>query len=578
MNEVAKKYNVSCATVTYVMKRCLESDTNAPPSLTKGLIPNTYLNQQPRQKELSEFDDNIGARGSFKLLIADVEGLKDHLDLLLKNHINKVSYGENLTPKSFHKYFLSYLKSRSWPQYKYPFNTSSKGSETLRKYFYLRIRELKLKTPKVHDCDMPVIDIAPFYDLELDAQMTDVETSLCIEHRGQVIPLRVSRVTLYLLRDKASTCNVAHHISFSKHPNRFDLLRLLTNVHKKWQPMELTTPGLEYPTGNYMPSQLDDIFLSIGLGNIKLDNALAHWAHLIQEYLCVDLNCMMNWGHPGSPKERNFVEHAFALLNEYIHRFNSTTGSHSQDPKKEPRKNKKKVPVLTLRALKEVISILIATDNVTPKKHLGSKSPIEFLEGSLMKHPLWIHNDSINKNKDPFIFSEKVFVRCDEKNNQSPHVYFLTLKYKGPCIIRPELINQQIIATYDSRDVRKIKVSTLTGEPLGVLNAAKSWQLCPLDLDTLKDINKLTKEKRLNMKDPVAGYFQYLLEHKDLPSVALKLFKLSEIMEIEESEVQKIEDPLTEVQTQLFESPDEDIDIPEWTPEMMYADESDGDE
>ncbi len=236
LTATAKKYNVSISKVHYLMDRTLGSKSvNDAPALAKGLLPNVFINKNLRTKKLSKHDDEIGARGSFEYILFTVDGLFDYLDELLINHIKRVAHSEILTPKSFQKCFLKFLKLRNWSEFKYPFNTDSKAYESCRKYFHNRIKELKMPKPKLNRIiNSPLVPVKAYQEVQLDAQMLDVKASLSFTFRGREIQTSVSRITLYLARDKATGCILSYHLSYTKHPNRYDVIKLLSNIHTKW--------------------------------------------------------------------------------------------------------------------------------------------------------------------------------------------------------------------------------------------------------------------------------------------------------------------------------------------------------
>lgn len=585
LTATAKKYNVSISKVHYLMDRTLGSKSvNDAPALAKGLLPNVFINKRLRTKKLSKHDDEIGARGSFKYILFTVKGLFDYLDELLINHIKRVAHSEILTPKSFQKCFLKFLELRNWSEFKYPFNTDSKAYESCRKYFHNRINELKMPKPKLNRIiNSPLVPVKAYQEVQLDAQMLDVKASLSFRFRGREIQTSVSRITLYLARDKATGCILSYHLSYTKHPNRYDVIKLLSNIHTKWEPMDLTTPGLEYTPGACLPSYLGEIYQSVGLGKVMLDNAMAHLANIVREYLTEDLNVTMNLGLPATPKARNLIENAFDVLNYHVHRIQSTTGSHVRDPKKETKKNSKKPPVMSMQALEEIISVLITNENVTPKELLGSKTPLDAIKEDVQSYPLWIHYDQSYQNKNPFVSSKIVPVKTIEHENRTPHINFMKMRYKGAGLNNSKLIGKKIIVSIDSRDIRSLKASTIDGEYLGIIKCPMSWQLYPLSLTTKQHVQKLVKNKIIDSKDPLAGYFAYLFNNVHLPKISLELYKLVDHAKLVNKElIDAFSDDLEsdtscEIGQDLESNYFTTVEIPDWSIDLINDDYEAGD-
>ena len=82
------------------------------------------------------------------------------------------------------------------------------------------------------------------------------------------------------------------------------------------------------------------------------------------------------------------------------------------------------------------------------------------------------------------------------------------------------------------------------------------------------------------MKDPLSGYLEHLLENKHLPSQALELYRLFDQVKIA-GEASNSQDEISIVAEQKTavtgedtdEESDDDTDIPEWTPELIFKDE-----
>jgi transposase InsO family protein len=570
LTKTAKKYNVSVSFVHYLLERTLGSpDLKTPPALTQGLMSNVFLNNDSVKSKLCEHDE-VGFRGSFNYLLHHVEGLVDYLDKLLLGHINRKPNAEILKPSNFHKYFLSYLENRNWPDFRYPLNTASKAIESSRKYFHRRMRELKMsKAGPSKMIDTQPIKLKAYQEVEIDAQIMDVETTVYFSFKGRLIPMRVSRISLYLVRDKATGCYLAYHISYTKHPNRYDVLKLLTNIHKQWNPLELTTPGLSYSPGACLPSSLGKIYQSIGIGIFHLDNAMAHHANIVREFITETLNATMNLGLPGNPTSRSIIENAFNVVNGYVHRVQSTTGSHVKDPKKESKKNRKSEPVLTMQALEEFVSVLITHENVTAKEFLGSMTPLEALKYDVQNNPLWIHYDHSYMKKKPFIETKMVNVKCIEHENRSPHINFMRLRFKGGCLDNPELIGKKIVIETDSRDIRQLTAYTQEGQLLGHINCPMSWQEYPISVSIKQHINKLISKKIINGHDPLSGYFDYLLENMHLPKISLELYKLLNHASNQDSE--ESDNQSETIDSEISTQPEEpnQINIPEWSLDMI---------
>lgn len=527
LKNAAQEYGVSSSLVTQILNRSLSGEDSEPPPLTKALIPGARINFGNRKMALSDISKPCGARGSFSYLLKNIPNLKEILDTVIISSLKRERYSQNLTPKYFHKEFLRLLRDANWPITTYPFDQQHLGYESCRQYLKSRIAELTMPQPrKVREILSRKACTVPYQEIQIDSQILDVHTSMYIEFKGQMSPLRLSRLTLFLATDVATGCHLAYELCLTKDPTQVDLLNLLQNIHRKWQPLELKTPGLNYEPEACLPSALCNLNRIVSVGMIRLDNALCHMSHLVRSYICDELGATVNFGLPAQPKGRNMVEYAFKRLNEHIHRFPSTTGSNSLDPLKESKKNLIKPPVLTINSLNEILSVLITHHNVMPQEKFGGRTPIDIMKFCMDNQFIPLSYAHLEKRMDPFLRRKKVKVRWLIKDNRKPHIHFQGFRYTGNGIHNTELVNSEIVIEYDIRDIRRISAYSCLGDKLGTLSAPKSWQNYPLSLSTLRKIRGDTQRLRGLGVDPLAGYFEFLLANKDRPSQATELLRV----------------------------------------------------
>ena len=130
-------------------------------------------------------------------------------------------------------------------------------------------------------------------------------------------------------------------------------------------------------------------------------------SHLVKNYICNDLGATLNLGLPAHPKGRNVIEYAFKLLNEYTHRFASTTGSHPKDAIKETTKNSKLPQVITLHALEEILSVLMTSQNTTPQNRLNGLSPLHAIKQQMNSCPIRMNFNGVHNQSNPIYFRKR---------------------------------------------------------------------------------------------------------------------------------------------------------------------------
>ncbi|MFC3194301.1 hypothetical protein ACFODZ_08625 [Marinicella sediminis] len=528
ISDVSRDVNVTRQFISYLLNRCLAGLPYEEPSLTSGLIPQLKILGGERKTRLSVNNDS-GARGAFQYILKNHADIKVRLDAMIKAFVSDSVHGQNLSPAVVHKKFLELLIEKHWPSNQYPFDQQNLAVESCRKYFhkqsqcYLLAKARKraiipLNKPQQRYC---------FEEVEIDSQLMDINCNVVVDVDGVQSTLRVARLALLLAIDVESNCILAYHVCLSKEPNQYDLLSLLVKIHSEWKPRDICLPNTQYEPGACLPGAISNEMRRLGIGKLKLDNAMAHHAYSIIDYVCGELDSTLNYGLPANPKTRNSVEYAFNRLNKYLHRFKSTTGSNPKDPKKESLRHHKKPPMLNIKELEDFLSIIFTGHNIQPQNVLGGKNPLEVLHEHYQQYPLQLNYKAESHCRSPFERIEKVKVYGYKHERRTPVVQFSGMRYRGPGINDVQLYGEKVIILVNVKDIRTVKASTESGKYLGELFASKSWQKYPLSLKTYQKIKRVVKRQRLLTRDYQSGYFESLLNEKHVPNKALEIIRVA---------------------------------------------------
>jgi hypothetical protein len=504
---VAQRHGVSTARVNQLLNRCLGGPSGTEPALSHGLILNQRLTKSMRRSSLGTHTQKRGARCSFEFLLETVPNLKSHLVKLIGKSVRQHRRGQNLKPKALHSIFLAYLESQNWPRDAYPYTSASRGYESVRRFYAATVAELTLPKEQRREIQSRRFTSRAFAEIQIDEHTIDCKGAAAFILGGQLKHVRLARICALVARDVATGCYLAHTVALTQYPSADDILTLFDALTQPWQPMKLSAPGLSYGTDAPFPAALGEAYLRPAFGIIRMDNALAHLAHEVRRMVTETMQATINFGLPRVPKGRNLIEHAFARLNIDIHRFPSTTGSHTQDPVKEPLKNQKVAPYVSLRVLEEVISVLLAEFNIRPLANQGGVSPIEQVRYQMDHHLLPLRAPELGPRLAPFESVREVVVRR-AKTAHAQRINFEKVAYVGPGLLSPTLANQKVLIRFDRRDLRTLKVQTLEGLALGEVHAPKTWQRYPHSLATRKKINRLIREGHLSRRDPLGVIFQ----------------------------------------------------------------------
>jgi len=531
LSGVAKAANLSSGRVSQLLDRALGGERASKPALTKGLIQYRCINERKRKEPLSSFVKERGNACSFKSLLHQVPNLYETFDNMITAKIKDKPYGQRITPQAFHGEFKRVLAEANWPQDQYPYTTESLAYESVRRYLHQRTGEIEKERKQRRSKPLRNIGLVKTIHramraIQIDEHILDLTGRVHLQLNDELIPLRLGRANILVMLDVDTTCALGFHIAPTKSPNQQDMLTLFDNCLRPWEKPVLSTPYLEYAPGAMFPSALGDAF-PISFGTVQLDNAFCHKAHSVIDFVCEKYGATLSMGLPANPVVRELVESVFDYINkQFSHRVDSTTGSFPTDKIKESRKNQKKVPIISFQTLIEAISVILTEYNNTPKESLGNASPLKLFQHHNSTHFVRYIPDQLKREWQPLHGFKEVPLHWNRNENRLPHISFQYQRYQGPGLLAAANDTKKIRIEYDRRDIRTLHAFTLDGEDLGEVYAPKSWQRFPHTMSTRQWIHKHSKQYRLNMRDPLATYFHYLLENKDNPADALSLLRV----------------------------------------------------
>lgn len=567
LKEVASDIGVSPGKVSQLMNRCLRGPEDAPPALTKGLIPYQQVKIPGRTSPLATSAESTGHRCAFQYLLTNVPGLEDHLTKQIRLAARRSRRGQNLSPKALHAQFIAYLESQSWPRDAYPYTSLSRGYESVRRFLQRTKADVLMPGEPKRVIGPRSAPVRAFQEIQIDEAHIDCKGAAAVVLHNRMKPVRLGRISILLARDAGTGCYLAGTIALTVHPNAADILALLEQLIQPWQPLELTAPGLTYASETGFPSDLNETFCRPAFGIVRLDNALSHLSHQVRRMVCVHLGATCNFGLPKNPKARSLIEQAFRRLNVDIHRFPSTTGSHPADPLREPNKLQKEPPFVSLRALEEAVSVLLTEHNHRPLGNQGGITPMEQMEYQMANHLIPLRSGSLGPGLKPFERMKTATVRKGF-TAEAPRINFEGCQYEGSALNSAALIGEKVNIIFDIRDIRSLRVTTLDGTFLGTVNAPNTWQRFAHSVSMRKRINRMVKEGFFSRRDPLGGYFDYTMAHRHLPKEALTvvgLFSQNASERLRTSDQSNADAMVNHDTTELSDAL---ARLPDWNPQM----------
>jgi hypothetical protein len=248
----------------------------------------------------------------------------------------------------------------------------------------------------------------------------------------------------------------------------------------------------------------------------RCDNAKAHLAEHTLVRLTEVVGCWPDFGPPGEPNERPFVERFFSLLaGHFAHRLTGTTGSHPTDIHRalgDPNGNASLL--VRVDELEELVDVLMCDYNGDPHDGLGGRTPLEAMRFFLdrrnedLRTLARIHRDGVLLRD-----SRTVTIRGQPKFGVRPHINFTGARYSSDVLSRnAALIGKPLRLYFDMKDLRRVRAYFENGEELGYLMANRPWCFTPHSLRTRKEILKLRALGKLRYRDgddAVEAYYKY---------------------------------------------------------------------
>ncbi|MBV35833.1 MAG: hypothetical protein CMP47_10355 [Rickettsiales bacterium] len=524
VKNIAQRFNLSQQAVYELTHKALDCSLKERPRLSKALIPYQVRKLHQRSKNLPTLIKPSGTACSFSQIMQSVEGLEPFLLNKIKAKLKHKEDGENYTITTLHKNFLQYLRDHQWPVDQYPFTVKSLGYQSFRTWLIKQETELQAPVFPKRTIQPKILEEYLLEELQMDEQLTDITSKVWIEHDGQYFSVRLSRCSLLLLIDKRSELIISYLLVVDRFYDQDDVLSMLNQLVYPEDEEETYTCNELAP----LTEEQKDFIKSLPqmqVGQVALDNALAHLGDSVNQLIVNEWDAIQNFGLIKMPKRRSLVEYAFNRLNKTVHRLPSTTGSHIYDPKREPAHRAKKAPRIQLKELETMIRVVIAETNQKARSNLGC-SPLEKATQLYQQGAYWNRPAPPPKRFGCFTRSRIVTLHVNTTEKRRPYYYFDSIRYTLQNMEKELKRLKKVRVWFDSRDIRKMEVTTLDGDEIGVALVAKTWQRYPHSRKTRRRALKHVKNCNRNSSDPHMNYFNDAAKQHDSQKNALELVRL----------------------------------------------------
>lgn len=431
-------------------------------------------------------------------------------------------------PRSFdrlHAAIVTELKRLDLAEY-YPLNQADQGRRALINF--IRQRRINaapmgaVEGSETGPTELETLFAGDCFDrTELDGHRIDIEAILGVQlPNGGVVKREVTTMWLLVQIETRSRAILSWVLRVGRAYNNLDVAECLSRSLVPWERGELTIPGLEYAPGAGMPSGMLGDMSAWRPRSIALDNALAHWAHDLEQAVARAYGARFIFGKAHEPRSRPIVEQFFSRLERGALRH--VPGGFEPATRLGERRVRisnfgpNDAPI-QLHLLEELLGVIIANYNATPHPALGHLTPLQFLQMHKRRAFDFVsHSETASHDADDMAsVLVKLRVCGDRKRGVVPHLNYMYVRYRCPELDqRWELVNKTVLARISRRDLRSFIVMRSATTPMFRVRAAAPWNSAIHDETTRSMIMrwaKLRTEFRINGTDcAVAAYVAYL--------------------------------------------------------------------
>jgi len=495
---IADEHGVPKSEVYRLLDRCLTEQRNGTMFGFYALVPGTVIGAYQRTAKIdpAHAARSRGLAGAFLQLMAQHEGLQKYVE-------NKALHSRTKSPRliarAIRKDFLRKCAKVRAPN-EYPFNTDDQAIRPLARYIERvllqhyggTIRDdLSDETSSEPLTAQPSTagNLRPFEEVEHDGHNGDF--FFVIKLRGKhdewvyTTPMKLW-LLLPLDRGSRAMLGYAYRLGSTNYP-AISVMRSFASIYEKWEPKELTIPGLAYKDGAGFPSGVVPAARGVFVDLVCFDNAKANKARLTTRSLTRTLGATVNFGRAGEPIARPFVERLNQTLETLGFR-RLPIGFNPKGPKEERERAMKAAcdHAVTPEELEQVLDVMLANYNADAHSDLVNRSPNEYLK-------MWFSRtvSPIRSVEDPESLAKRLlrlelikFIRGGGDAQRAPYIQWGWARYSNDVLEKLKNwsgMKCRIVVDIDD-DIRFVRAFLRTRErevDIGILRAKPPWHLTP---------------------------------------------------------------------------------------------------
>lgn len=512
-------------------RRCLQKHQDGNIYGFRAALPYIHIKHYQRQAAVQPVPyERGGCAGAFDLLLRDYPEIEQVIRKALKRRSKPVKPGGQVRQPIFaiHQDFVAACRDAGITADRYPLNTRRLGMRALCSFIRLIVDK---------DFDMAVSHAGgrksraapssqeqapaatrPYEVVEFDGHKMDLRLTVkLVDPYGFEQTLRLHRIWILVLLDVLTRSVIGYHIALGAEYNKDDVAAALQNALTPAVPRHYRIPNLKLRSGGGFPSgQVPETAFACW-DWFRMDGAKSHLAGDTLARLNQIVGCWTDNGPPGSPNDRPYIERFFDLVaSHFAHRLPGTVGSTPEsieralsDPGGDVRLE------VELSELEDMIHVLISNYNATPHHGLGGKTPLEAMAYCVHADTGWLRTLPMPLRSNLCLMQEAriIPIKGSVEAGVRPHINFAYVRYTNQVLAsNAGLIGRKLRIYYDVRDIRAIKAFFEDGTELGILTAARPWNITPHSLRVRQEIHRIIAERKLTLEAdecPVRGWVRY---------------------------------------------------------------------
>jgi len=532
---ILRQYGVHRETLYRAARRCLDKHPDGGVYGFRAAMPYLRKKEYERQTLVTPVPfERVGCAGPFNQLLRVYPDLEKSIRLSVRDRNRGVRLGGQVRQPigDIHRAFIKACRDAGITGDRYPLNTRHLGFRSLCTY----IRRIVEK-----DFDMAVSHAGgkkarraagafehapaatrPFEVVEFDGHKMDIRLTVrLVDPFGMEQTLQLHRIWILVLLDIYTRAVIGYHIALGKEYNKDDVAAALQAALTPATPRAYIIPELQVREGGGFPSGVVPETAFACWDWFRMDGAKSHLAGDTIARLNQIVGCWSDNGPPATPNDRPYIERFFHLIaRHFAHRLPGTVGSSPDsieralsDPKGDLSLN------VELPELEDMIHVLISNYNASGHPGVGGKTPLEAMAYSVRARQGFLRTLPLPIRSNLCLMQEArvVPIKGSTVNGIRPHINFAYIKYTNPVLSsNAALIGRKVRIYYDVRDIRAIKAFFEDGTELGVLTAARPWNITPHSLRLRQEIHRLLATGKLSLQAeecPVSGWARYKWRH-----------------------------------------------------------------